>query len=559
MAGVLRARRGRKFFEVLKKMVPGMMHSLVPIVFFVLIIMGMSSLSFDNLIEEFKSTAYTSYNWLFLIFTNDNFDRLLPGSIMVNMSYLLFFFPAIYVGQRFLLSLIIGDTYETFRSYVKKQLKKEKLKEMQGLTKAFAALDDRKCGVISDFVFKECMTCLHPGMSDEVIALYYELLSGGGVNGVNVLQFLSLRKVLSFKLTVSDQRNYFWNGLSYIKHHAKALYNNIHFPVPCALVESAGHVREYLVNSNWLDYLNIFDIIIFCFDLSEQGVLDKVLGPVYNQFTWCQFISLLYCAEFLIRIVAGKGELGTVSSRNNFVSFLFGIGCLGTILCDIVALVDPDLLQSSVVSLPYGRSFAAVKTLVFFRLLRCVRMANLNEDLKDFTAAIMDIIPALSETFLFTFIVTYIFGTLGHILFGAHMEEWSTPLRSIVKAQQLTFMVSYLDSMESAMETIHPLAILYFAFYLVLSLTVSNIALSIIIDLHGSVLDANTKKNRDAQQKKLDLVFNKIISNARVRHLFSSRNKSLNFKNITLSEFQTSDVRHFITDSSNEKNLNTGT
>eukprot|EP01031_Cornospumella_fuschlensis_P028758 gene28758-34719_t len=47
VAGVLRARRGRKFFEVLKKMVPGMMHSLVPIVFFVLIIMGLSSLSFD--------------------------------------------------------------------------------------------------------------------------------------------------------------------------------------------------------------------------------------------------------------------------------------------------------------------------------------------------------------------------------------------------------------------------------------------------------------------------------------------------------------------------------
>lgn len=535
-----------------------MMHSLVPIVFFVLIIMGLSSLSFDNLIEEFKSTAYTSYNWLFLIFTNDNFDRLLPGSIIVNMSYLLFFFPAIYVGQRFLLSLIIGDTYETFRSYVKKQLKKEKQKEMQGLTKAFAALDDKKCGVISDFVFKECMTCLHPDMSDEVIALYYELLSGGGVNGVNVLQFLSLRKVLSFKLTVSDQRNYIWNGVNYVKHHIKSLYTSIHIPVPSSLVERAGKMKDRLTESDWLDYLNIFDIIVFCFDLSEQGVLDMVVGPIYNQFTWCHLISLCYCAEFLIRLVASKGAMGTVSSRNNLVSFMFGIGCLGTLLCDAVTLFNANLLHSSQVTLPYAGSFSAVKILVLFRLLRCVRMANLNEDLKDFTAAIMDIIPALSETFLFTFIVTYIFGTLGHILFGSQMEEWSTPLRSIVKAQQLTFMVSYLDSMESAMETIHPLAIVYFAFYLVLSLTVSNIALSIIIDLHGSVLDANTKKNRDAQQKKLDLVFNKIISNARVRHLFSSRNKSLNFKNITLSEFQTSDVRHFITDSSNEKNLNTG-
>lgn len=114
VAGVLRARKGRKFFEVLKKMLPGMMHSLVPIVFFVVIVMGVTSVSFSALFPDFAEPSYTSYNWTFLVFTNDNFNRLLPTGTTA-LSYLLFFFPSIYVGQRFLLSLIIGDTYETFR------------------------------------------------------------------------------------------------------------------------------------------------------------------------------------------------------------------------------------------------------------------------------------------------------------------------------------------------------------------------------------------------------------------------------------------------------------
>lgn len=151
--GVLRARNGRRFFEVLKKMIPGMSHSLVPIFFFIVLIMVASSLVFDDRVQDFIDPYYVSYNWFFLIFTNDNFNRMLPEQMFRHLSYLCFFFPAIYVGQKFLLSLIIGDTYDTFRSFVKKQVKKEKLKEMQGLVKAFTQLDDLKQGMFGVFVF----------------------------------------------------------------------------------------------------------------------------------------------------------------------------------------------------------------------------------------------------------------------------------------------------------------------------------------------------------------------------------------------------------------------
>jgi Ca2+-binding EF-hand superfamily protein len=100
------------------------------------------------------------------------------------------------VGQQFLLSLIIGDTYETYKSFVKKQLKKEKLKEMQGLTKAFTVLDPEKSGTISQFVWKECLNKYSPDLSEEAVALYFELISGGN-SSISILQFLSMRRLVT--------------------------------------------------------------------------------------------------------------------------------------------------------------------------------------------------------------------------------------------------------------------------------------------------------------------------------------------------------------------------
>jgi hypothetical protein len=118
----------------------------------------------------------------------------------------------------------------------------------------------------------------------------------------------------------------------------------------------------------------------------------------------------------------------------------------------------------------------------------------------------IDIMPAILETFTLTLVVTYIFGMMGNLLFREVLPEWRNPLISVIKAQQLTYMVNniivcvrsrsliawacqvdYLASMEAAMEVQNPFLVsAYFLFYLVISLAVSNIALSIIIDLHAT-------------------------------------------------------------------------
>lgn len=57
------------------------------------------------------------------------------------------------------------------------------------------------------------------------------------------------------------------------------------------------------------------------------------------------------------------------------------------------------------------------------------------------SSAMIDIMPAILETFTLTFVVTYIFGMMGNILFGSVISDWNTPTNGVIKAQQLTYMV----------------------------------------------------------------------------------------------------------------------
>eukprot|EP01038_Epipyxis_sp_PR26KG_P004275 gene4275-6054_t len=355
--GLLRARTGRRFFEILQKMMPGTYRSLVPIIFFIFVMTIISYVLFDAHIEELSDTCLTNYNWFFLIFTNDTFSRLLPPETHKTIIYVTFFLPAVYVGQKFLLSLVIGETYDTYRSYVKKQLKKERLKELQGLTKAFCALDEEKTGWISHISFRECLSKLKPELGREEAALYYELISNGNEHGVS-------------------------------------------------------------------------------------------------------------------------------------------------------------------------------------------------KDISNFSAVLWEVLPVLIETMVFTLIVSYIFGLLGNLLFGQYVETWSTPRQAFVKAQQLSYMVNFVDSMEEVVSVTHLSASLYFIFYLILSLAVSNIALSIIMDLHSKIADSIKSKSKKDNAISANAYFDTVVNKARTRMAASAFN--LNFDKITISKFQTSDVRHFISDNTED-------
>lgn len=544
-----------------------MTHSLVPLLFFIVVVMVISALVFDNTIRELASPVFTTYNWFFLIFTNDNFNRILPDEVMMNMSYLIFFFPCIYVGQQFLLSLIIGDTYETYKAFVKKQLKKEKLKEMQGLTKAFTALDVQKNGKITSIQWKECLNKYDPDIPDEAIALYFELLSGGNAT-ISVLQFLSMRSVLNFNLSLKANKKAMFASIYLPIYDALArFYEGIQLPVPALVTSLCTELIAVAERGNLFSFLNSLDLIVLCFAMS-----DYKLGPFVMPIAAMGYaagsritvslgfmLNCCYLLEFVIRVGMCQGKIHKVHEKNNIASYLFVLGVALRFSITVAEWLY-EIDQNTPIYVPYlpwldGR-FPTHKLLLLSRALKCVRITNINKALRNFSMALIDVIPALTETFSFSFIITYIFGALGNLLFGVYMEEWRTPLRAVVKAQQLTFMVDFLSSTEAAMDQVHPSASLFFVFYLILSLAVSNIALSIIIELQNNMLAGKTTKDRDVEKAKLDLMFKKIIDQARARAIFcGGRSRPMNFSNIVMSRFQNSDTRHFIADIEGEKEL----
>jgi hypothetical protein len=167
--------------------------------------------------------------------------------------------------------------------------------------------------------------------------------------------------------------------------------------------------------------------------------------------------------------------------------------------------------------------------------------------------AIVDVLPTLCETFTFTLIITFILGMTGHVLFGPYMEEWRTPLLGFVKALRLSYMVDYQLSLEEAMEKVHPTSLLFFLFLLLLQLAVSNIALSIIIEVQNSLLSGKTSADREQQRRKIEQIFQEKKDCARKRAAFSRKiHYDYRFNAIEISQFQSSDTRCFIADMDGE-------
>ncbi|CAM9603440.1 unnamed protein product, partial [Phaeothamnion confervicola] len=159
----LRARSVRRFFTVIRNMVPGVLHVCVPLVFFLLLSSSFGAAAFggggrDGDGATGKTPGAAGYNLWILIVCMENYEELLRvadgafhdgvgggggagGGNVFRILYLCFFFITLAVGHIFLLSLLMGITHDVFIEHTKAQVKSERLKELKGLTKAFATLD----------------------------------------------------------------------------------------------------------------------------------------------------------------------------------------------------------------------------------------------------------------------------------------------------------------------------------------------------------------------------------------------------------------------------------
>lgn len=547
VVGLLRARSGRRFFTIVKRMLPGLTETLTPMFVFLVMLVVICGLIFDNRMEELSDLRFASYNWFWMIYTNDTYDNLLPTSLVTDGAYVAFFFISIYLGQKFLLSLILGSTFDTFRDFTKKQLKDERIKQLRGLVKAFAALDDQGplqkngkpggTGIISEAVFYSVLSECIPKATPEEKALYFELVAGGGTaDGVNILQFLNLRDVLNYNF-VRLRDSMAMQISEGFKEKFESYANTIVLPTPLISIAASNAVLGYFDKYNVRDWVNYLDISCVGF-----GLFDFMLFSWFG-ITVCTAITLYYMAEFYLTLVVKEGKLYSVLKDAHLFSWEFMIGVVGTVLIHLARFLR---MSHNFDGSAFGFLLIVILSAKFklaARFLRCMRITRMNKDLSTFINAMIDVMPLFCQSMTFALIVTYIFAMLGNLLFGAVIEKWDSPLKAFVVMNMLFLPASFVDVMEEAMEEVHPLTCVFFSCYFILSLLVGNLSLSVIIEWYGENVNDQSNEARDAVAEAEATQFKNIVNRAMVRKSLSGKKGAVSFHDIRFSKRGSTDHR----------------
>lgn len=171
----LRERSIRRFFTVVKEMIPGFLHVCAPLFFFLVMVAAGAHAGFRDRLpaEEGGTPARALYGYWTLIATGDTYGALLPDALKESPVYLACFFATLVVGNLFLLSMLMGVTFDTFIEHTKEVVNKERLKELKGLLKAFTILDADQAGYINQDQYDRFLRCLRPQTSDTQRLLYF--------------------------------------------------------------------------------------------------------------------------------------------------------------------------------------------------------------------------------------------------------------------------------------------------------------------------------------------------------------------------------------------------
>ncbi|CAM9277734.1 unnamed protein product, partial [Discosporangium mesarthrocarpum] len=199
----LRTRSVRRFYSVVGNMLPIFLRVCVPVMFFMLLSASYAAMAFGREKQEFSDPASSGYSiWVLMAFA-DNYDSLVNEGLSQNPVYLPFVVMILLVGSVFLLSLLMGVTYDVFIEYTTKQVNNERIKELQGLTRAFTTMDMHGTGKLSSVVWDRFLQHLMPKSTWHERALHFEIASNFQ-DKLGAVGFLDLRRVLEFKFICRD-------------------------------------------------------------------------------------------------------------------------------------------------------------------------------------------------------------------------------------------------------------------------------------------------------------------------------------------------------------------
>jgi hypothetical protein len=266
-------------------------------------------------------------------------------------------------------------------------------------------------------------------------------------------------------------------------------------------------LRKILLNFKVFYYLNYLDIFLFFIQVQDLRVFGSlgVFSP-----TICNLINASYALELMLELSYREGDLYSVLTKlhNRFLC-LFTLGILGIFGLDLFNLV------ALVLSLPRWELGK-----VLFRSLRCCRILITNSDLSAFCFSVLSVGPLFCENMIFGLVILYMHGMAGYLLFGSSLEIWATPISATITVQKLFLPFDLLDIMELTMEKVHKMSILFFFIYFLMSIIVSNLSLSIILEWHAQMFE---ELSQPTTVKKNKMVSHEILFNT-IKERVISRN-----------------------------------
>lgn len=471
--GLLRDRRGRRFFSVVKLILYQMQEFLMPLFAFVFVIAVGCVLTQDT---ESHTLVYYGYNWLCLILTNDTFSRLFPDiDSSTDITYALLIFLLMYFGQGFIVNVLLGATLETFRSVSTKQIKRENLKRNQGLIKAFTVMDNYKQGRIQQAQFSTFLKHWKPELETAELDFYYELTCAGDQLGITVFQFLNLPNVFRYyfeketAVTIQIDASHIFIQ-DFCKQLRPYLYDAVRRPHLLKL-------RTVLLKFKLFYYLNYLDMALFFIQVQDERIFSSlVISP-----TVCNLINACYFVELYLELSYREGDIySLLTELDSIFLCLFVVGIGGIFGLDCLSLLFLFPARGEMLK-------------VLCRSLRCCRILITNKELSAFCSSVLSVGPLFCENMVFGLVILYMFGMTGNLLFSSFMDIWATPISSTITVQKLFLPFDLLDIMELTMEKVHPMSLLFFFLYFLMSIIVSNLSLSIILEWHAQMFEELSK------------------------------------------------------------------
>jgi hypothetical protein len=442
---LLRVRSVRRFFTVCRDMMPGFLRVCLPLVFFLLLSSNFASMVFGNKVTSLSTPRHAAYSIWILMVCAENYVELVQAGER-DPVFLLFFLVILIVGNIFLLSLLMGVTFDVFIEHTQKQVKSERLKELQGLTRAFAAMDPEGTGQISMVVFDKFMGHLMPRISRQERVLYFELAADFS-DSVDLLSFLDLRRVLTYDFVHTFQSPQ-QSGARWSAWAKRQLQRRV-----------VGHLVSSAV---------VLDCILLSYGPEKQG-LARALGGICTSILlgeafliflggwseWYRSRSGHECISVIAVLVEALLRLGTAAMGG------WGVGCLGLPAATLMGIFSRPVCALSTL-------VAGGWTIYAMRLVRCWRLVTLNDGLHEYVSTFFHIFPIFLQTLGFAAIIAYSFAMLAADISRGTVPAFSTPGRAFMTQTQLFFGVDFSTVVEDSMERMGSWCIIFFMAYYVI-------------------------------------------------------------------------------------------